>query len=54
MKIQSKIPYELGTIIQDDDTGETYIVTKVSRIGVTEEYNFGITAEQIEVYNGKH
>jgi hypothetical protein len=51
MKVQSKISYELGTIILDDDTGETYIVTKVVRIGITDEYNYGVTADKIEVYN---
>ena len=44
---QSKVEYAVGTIIYDEETGEIFEVVKCERIGVVEEFNYGVTIKEV-------
>jgi hypothetical protein len=44
---QSKVEYAVGTIIYDEETGEVFEVVSCERIGVVEEFNYGVTIKEV-------
>jgi len=44
---QSKVKYVVGTIIYDEETGEVFEVVKCERIGVVEDFNYGVTIKEV-------
>ena len=44
---QSKVEYAVGTIIYDEETGEVFEVVSCERIGVVQEFNYGVTVKEV-------
>ena len=43
IKIKSSISFKVGTILTDNDTRETFEVMRCERIGLLEDFKFGLT-----------
>lgn len=44
---KSKVNHPIGTVLVDDDTKEQFIVISCIRIGILDDYNFGIKVKMI-------
>jgi hypothetical protein len=45
---KSKVKHSIGTILIDDETQEKYEVVSCERIGILDEYNFGIKVIELK------
>ena len=48
IKFPNKYKLEVGTIMYNEDTKERFEVTACTRIGIFEEYNWGVTAKLLD------